>query len=152
VPDQFNIGLVKCRITYSQMVEKVEYEKYSAKEIRSLKLVDGKEISYHHKSVDRAHLHSLYEKRGAADDIIIVRNGLLTDTYYGNIALLKSGKWYTPSEPLLQGTMRSQLLAKGYIFKRKIKVEDISAYESITVFNAMINFKSITLSTEHISV
>jgi len=47
---------------------------------------------------------------------------------------------------------RSQLLAKGYIFKRKIKVEDISAYESITVFNAMINFKSITLSTEHISV
>ena len=37
------------------------------------------------------------------DEILITRNGLLTDTSIANIALFNGKEWHTPKHPLLKG-------------------------------------------------
>ncbi|MEQ8809522.1 MAG: aminotransferase class IV, partial [Imperialibacter sp.] len=66
------------------------------------------------------------------------RNGLLTDCSYTNVCFWDGSKWHTPSEPLLAGTKRASLLEKGLISERKIVVNDIKYFESVTLINAML--------------
>lgn len=70
-------------------------------------------IDYRYKSTDRKELEALYALRGNQDDVLIVRNNLLTDTSIANVALEKEGVWYTPRTPLLKGTKRALLLEQG---------------------------------------
>ena len=65
-------------------------------------------------------LNSLFQIRQDKDDILIVKNGLLTDTSIANIALYDGNDWYTPLHPLLKGTKRAELLDKG-VLKEKNK-------------------------------
>jgi 4-amino-4-deoxychorismate lyase len=44
------------------------------------------------------------------DDIIIVRNGFVTDASYANLIFRKGDEWFTPATFLLAGTMRAFLL------------------------------------------
>ena len=138
VPDQE--GLYRCRIVYGQEIETIEYLPYSPKAIRHLSVVSS-EIHYPHKYVDREALNALLDAHPDADEVIIVQNGLLTDTTIANIALYQEGKWYTPKTPLLEGTMRAKFLDKGLIFPKDIHVEELSDYTHVALMNAMIGFK-----------
>ena len=86
---------------------------------------------YKYKYLDRTHIKELYAQRGNCDDIIMVKDRMLTDSSYGNIALLKDGVWYTPSTCLLNGTRRQQLIDQGKILEADIPVVDIDQYEKI---------------------
>ncbi len=59
----------------------------------------------------------------------------LTDTSYTNIALYDGEQWFTPSTPLLRGTMRQRLLDCGLLQEREIMVSDIPNYQYISLFN-----------------
>ena len=142
--------LVKCRITYNDEIQRIEYLPYAMKQIRSLKTVEIGDLKYSHKYSDRNQLKVCFDQRGSCDDILMTKNGVLTDSYYANIALSKNGTWYTPTDPLLKGTMRSYLLSKGLIKPKKINIENVLEYESIRLFNAMISFGSIEFSTRNI--
>jgi 4-amino-4-deoxychorismate lyase len=80
--------------------------------IESLKLVEDNTISYRHKYSDRSHLLELMNMRGDCDDILIVKDGYITDTSFSNIVFFDGDKWVTPARPLLRGTMRESLLTK----------------------------------------
>lgn len=136
---------IKCRITYDDVVRKVEFETYTIRPIRSLKIVEIGAFDYRYKYANREGLKSFFDQRGDKDDILMTRNGFITDTYYANVALRKAGKWYTPENPLLKGSMRAQLLVKGEIEVTDIHVDEIKDYESISIFNAMIPFKNIVI-------
>ena len=90
-------------------------------------------------------LDSLFTRRGEADDILIVRNGLLTDTSIANIALWDGRQWHTPTRPLLKGTRRAELLDNGILTEHDIPVEKIWTYRKIRLFNAMLHFGEIEL-------
>ena len=143
-------GRVKCRVIYDENVINIEYAPYTVLPTLSLKLRHADHISYTYKTVDRAALDHLYDTKNGCDDILIVKKGFVTDTYYANVAFLKNDCWYTPSTPLLQGSMRHFLLSKGRIIKKNIPVEDIYQYESIAIFNAMIPFGEKILPTSSI--
>ena len=66
-------------------------------------------------------MNSLFQIRQDKDDILIVKNGLLTDTSIANIALYDGNDWYTPLHPLLKGTKRAELLDKGVLKEKEIK-------------------------------
>ncbi|MEQ1586872.1 MAG: hypothetical protein ABL895_13380, partial [Cyclobacteriaceae bacterium] len=89
-------GLYKTRVIYNTSILKIEVVRYVSKSVHSLKLIEHKDIAYAHKFVDRTLLTELYSQRGRAEDILIVKNGLITDTYYGNIIFKREGHWYTP--------------------------------------------------------
>ena len=145
IPNDLRQGLVKCRIVYKEDVQEITYTPYSPYIIKSLKLVESNLIDYKYKYLDRTHIRELYAQRGNCDDIIMVKDRMLTDSSYGNIALLKDGVWYTPSTCLLNGTRRQQLIDQGKILEADISVVDIDKYEKICLFNAMIGLNKSTI-------
>ena len=140
----------RCRVVYGEHIIKVEYFRYQMREVHSLKLVACDEADYQYKSSDRSQLNMLYEQRGKADDVLIVRNGLLTDTSIANVALFDGSEWYTPAYPLLKGTCRQLLLDEQKIRERDIAVTELECYTHIALFNAMIPFGKLVLETKFI--
>jgi len=138
VPPACRQGIFKCRVTYSGQVIAVDFEMYTPKVITSLKLVEDNSISYPYKFADRTSLNALREKRGSCDEILIVKNGLITDTSYSNIVFSDGLRWITPSKPLLQGTMRSYLLQLGLISEADIKPADLKRHPTARLINAML--------------
>ena len=136
-------GLFRCRLIYTPTsIEKVEYIPYNKKNIAKLKLVYDNDIEYSFKYTDRSSIDMLYEKRKDADDILIIKNGLITDTSIANIAFYDT-VWKTPSKPLLKGTTRHRLLHTEEIFETDIKVEDLPNFSKVALLNAMIDFDII---------
>jgi len=135
----------KCRITYDEKIKKVEYLTYSMKPIHSLALIEVGDLDYTHKYADRTKLEEIFDQKGDNDDILMTRNGLLTDTYYCNVSLLKEGKWYTPKSPLLQGTTRARLIKKGKIIPMDIHKDEMQEFSQLSIFNAMIPFKKLII-------
>ncbi|MCL3781370.1 4-amino-4-deoxychorismate lyase [Prolixibacteraceae bacterium JC049] len=136
-------GVFKCRIVYGREIEKVEVIPYTIRNIQSLKLIEGNNIDYSHKWVDRTAINELYENRGISDDILIVKDGLITDTSYCNVVLGNDiDGWFTPENPLLDGVMRQSLIDTGEIEERAIKVEDLSRYKYIRLINAMMPWQT----------
>jgi 4-amino-4-deoxychorismate lyase len=146
------IGLYRCRLTYdlSKSPHRIEvtYHEYKKRDISSLKLVYDDEIEYALKSTCRDGLDALYDQRGECDDVLIVKNSLLTDTTIANIAFYDSNRWVTPALPLLKGTTRERLLRDKKIFESDIAVEDLKKFSKIALMNAMVDFDIITQNTK----
>jgi len=140
-----NEGMFKCRIVYDSEVRLLEFVPYNRREIHSLKLVETDVESKPYKMEDRSGLNAAFAKRGECDDVLLVKNGLLTDTSYSNIALYDGKQWYTPRVPLLYGVNRAQLLAEEKLIEKDIKSDELMNFQRITLFNALIEFGDIEL-------
>lgn len=136
-------GIQKCRIVYGKRIEEITYASYQVREVSSLRLIADDLIDYTYKKADRKELNSLFSQRGTADDILVVKNGFLTDTSIANIALYEGNTWYTPAHPLLKGTRRAELLEKRLIVEKDIPLLKIKDYSHIMLFNAMIDWEQI---------
>lgn len=131
-------GKIKCRILYDLHTLSVEFVSYQQHEIRRLKLVEIPEgFDYRYKYADRSHIDKWYAQRGRADDILMTRDGWVTDTSYANIAFRNGDKWYTPSLPLLAGTTWKRLICEGVLIPRPIHQTDLHRFEAFRIFNAM---------------
>lgn len=143
-------GLFKCRIVYEKHSHAVEFLPYTAKPITSLKMVRADNIEYAYKFENRSDLHQLYQLREDCDDILIVKNGFITDSYYSNVILYDGADWFTPSTPLLAGTMRQYLLETGKISEAAIRVEDVRLFKKVKLINAMLGLDGPELSISQI--
>jgi 4-amino-4-deoxychorismate lyase len=133
-------GLFRCRVCYAKKIEKIEYLPYIPKPIKRLKLVSTS-IEYPYKYADRTILNDLLSRYPDADEVIIEKEGLITDTTISNLAFYKDGEWFTPQKPLLEGTMRAKLLDNGMLTPCKIKKEMLSDYTHVALINAMLGFR-----------
>ncbi len=136
-----NIGLFKCRVVYDSEIRDIRFLPYVLPRIRSLQLVEGDTIDYTFKYEDRNSLNRLFALRGSADDILIVKNGLVTDTAFCNILFFNGKQWLTPEQPLLKGTQRAALLEKEKIETAVIGVDDLHYFTRVRLINAMIRFE-----------
>lgn len=140
IPEELHTGIVKCRIIYSYCSGvKVEYERYHIRKISSLKLIHADNLDYSFKYADRSSLNALIQQKGDCDDILIVKNGYITDTSFSNVLFENASGLYTPSTCLLAGTKRKQLLDKGIIKQAEISVDNIKDYNKLYIINAMID-------------
>jgi len=147
-------GTYRCRLTYDVSREphtiNISYHRYKKRDIKSLKLIYDNDIDYSLKSICRDELDVLYSLRGECDDILIIRDSLVTDTSIANIAFFDSQRWITPASPLLKGTARARLLDEGVIFESDIYVDELKNFSKVALLNAMIDFDIITQSTKEI--
>jgi 4-amino-4-deoxychorismate lyase len=141
VPPLHETGLVRCRITFGREITGIEYLPYERRAIGSLKIVSSDSVSYPYKYSDRSKLEALYALRGRCEDILIVRKGLITDSFIANVVLWNGYEWLTPVSPLLQGTMRASLLASGKVRTEEITLEKLPSYEKIRLINAFNNLE-----------
>jgi 4-amino-4-deoxychorismate lyase len=135
--------LFKCRVIYSKSIEKIEFLPYSFRQIKTLRLVENNGIDYSNKYADRTELDNLFSQKGECDDIIIVKNGLITDSFAANLVFYDGEKWWTPDSPLLKGTKREKLLEEKTISACKIEVSDLHKYSRVGLINAMIEFDAM---------
>lgn len=135
-------GLYRCKIIYEKDILDVGYYPYKPREIKSLKIVHS-DIEYNFKYLDRSKIDSLFEKRESCDDVLIIKNGLVTDTSIANIAFFDGKKWLTPKRPLLKGTTRERLLEEKKIFEADIERKDLEKFKKFALMNAMIGFVEI---------
>lgn len=133
-------GVWRCRFLYDETGFSVEYLPYAPRTVASLRLVHDDEVSYPLKDADRSSLERLYAQRQECDDVLIVRQGRITDTTIANIALRIGGAWYTPSEPLLEGTTRARLIDEGVLIPAPLGESDLAKAEKIALLNAMTGF------------
>ena len=137
IPNGLDLGNYKCRVVYGKEIERIEFEPHLSKAIGSLKLVYSDTISYGYKSADRSALDLLFSLRGNCDDMLIVKNGCITDSYTANVFFWNGIDWYTPDTPLLPGTMRAYLLDDGSVHEERITPDDLSKFHKIRLINAM---------------
>ncbi|WP_373028622.1 aminotransferase class IV family protein [Sulfurovum sp.] len=137
-------GLYRCRILYAETLHSIDYIPYTPKKIQKLKIVSS-DIEYSLKYANRDALNALLESNKDVDEVIIEKNGYLTDTTISNIAFFDGKQWFTPEKPLLEGTMRAKLIDEGFLKTKQIKKEDLQNYSQVGLMNAMIGFKILNM-------
>ena len=131
-------GLQKARVVYDENgITERSFAPYSIRKINSIAIVEGNDISYSWKSTDRSALMRLREKAPDYDEVIIIKNGCVTDTSYTNLCFFDGKEWLTPDTPLLRGTMRQKLLDEGIIREARILKSDLNKFQSVSLINAM---------------
>lgn len=136
-------GKYKCRVEYSFELHSIEFIFYQTPSIQSLQVLQSDSIEYEYKSTKREDLDSIFEQRGLADDIIIVKNGRVTDSYFANLVFFDGKKWWTPDRPLLQGIKRQSLINLGMLKTKKIFKKDLSTFQKVSLINAMLDLGEV---------
>jgi len=139
IPDEYEKGIVKCRLVYDIEIQEVKFSVYKPRKITHLKLIETT-INYPHKSTERNQLELLKASVSSADEILIVNEGKISDTSFSNIIFKKYGLWFTPDSPLLAGVRREYLLNEGLIEEMSITPDDLNKFDSFMLINAMLDF------------
>lgn len=136
------------QFTETQII-KYQLIPYHPRVINTFKILIDNKIDYSFKYADRTQIEQLMQKKETCDDIIIIKNGEVTDCSFANLLFFDGEKWITPENPLLKGTCRARLLDQRIIVSKNISIEDIQAYSKIMLVNALLDFdetRSILIS------
>lgn len=144
IPLSCRTGLVKLRIAYGKSGKEVQFAPYEVKTIKTLKLTEIGDLDYSVKYSDRNRINLAFADRGSADDILMTKDGLITDSSYCNVVFFDGKNWFTPETPLLEGTARARLIAENKILKRPIHQSEIQNFHSFKLINAMRDFDTIS--------
>jgi len=141
IPELDQNIIYRCRFLYAREPDGFEFIPFVPRVVQKLYLVDCGDLDYSFKYSDRSALEKL--KNNIPDpelsDILLVKNGFITDTSFSNIALFDGSNWYTPSTPLLKGTKREYYIDNKIILKRNIKPADLYKYRKAKLINAMLD-------------
>lgn len=140
IPEAYTQGKVKMRIDYNEKERECRFSSYTSISLTDLKLVHSSTIAYSLKHVDRSELISLWNQRGTCQDVLIVKDGWITDSSYTNIILFDGGEWWTPDTPLLVGTCRERLIQEKKITAAPIHVDELDQFTHFQLINAMRDF------------
>ena len=142
---------IKARVVYDvNGVCETTFQTYKRREIQWLRMVEDNDICYTFKSTDRHELDHLLALRDGCDEVLIVKNGQITDTSFTNVAFFDGHKWLTPAQPLLNGTMCRWLLQCGQLTETQITPASLASFQRIMLFNAMIGAHELELPITHI--
>ncbi len=149
-PGYFGQSLTMCRVLYDKFIREIDYVNYELRSIKTIQLVTDNDVVYNHKYADRSSLDKLWHFRKAADEVLIVKEGRITDCINYNVALKSRSKWYTPAFPLLKGTARQRLMDEGQLEEEKIMIENLGDYSEIALINAMTDLGEIVVDVDSI--
>lgn len=136
IPPDAACGLFKCRVLYAGAILSVEFIPYVFRTIHRVRLVEADGLDYGYKYADRSAIAQLVTRSGC-DDIIMIRNGLVSDASSSSLVFASSEGLFTPREYLLPGTKRQVLIDSGTVSERSIRIEDIWDFDSVYFVNAM---------------
>lgn len=142
IPTDITNDVYKCKVIYADTIKDVEFRKYTPRKIEKLHLIENDEIDYSYKYLDRKMIDDLIKEncKDESEDILIIKNGRVTDTSYSNVVLFDGKEWHTPKFPLLKGTKRAKLLYDKRINEKDIMIYELKQYKEIILINAMLEF------------
>lgn len=141
---------LKCSVVYHEQILSITFTAYRQKTIDSLKLVEA-EVDYSFKFSDRSVFNTLLQEKGDCDEILIVKNGCITDTSFSNVVFSKNDQFFTPDSCLLNGTKRQQLLREKRIRETRVTIDNLHHFDIVYLINAMLEIEdNVGLSVEKI--
>ena len=143
-------GVFRCRILYNEDILSIKYIPYEERLFKRFRIVKSS-INYKYKYSDRIEIERLKAEALPCDEVIIEKDGFLTDTSIANIAFYDGNSWITPEKPILKGTMRANLLNNNQLIEENIKSEEVKHFSHFALMNAMIGFqiqKNIIIESE----
>jgi 4-amino-4-deoxychorismate lyase len=143
IPCEKKNGLYKVKVVYAKYLESVTIDSYTIKDHHKIKLLEKPEIKYDFKFLDRKILDEDFNQNADFDDVIFLKNGILTDATYSNLAFFDGKIWFTPENYLLNGVKRKALLESGIITEKKILKDNIQDFQKIAFINAMRDFEKM---------
>ncbi len=142
IPSYASKGLFKCRIEYDEYIRKIEFLPYEIKKVGTLKLVEAPYLDYSYKFINRSGINELLEHKNGCDDILMIKDGMVTDTSYANIIVRGDEDiWYTPTGFILRGTKREYLLNQGLIREVDITPASLKRYHELRLINSMLDIE-----------
>lgn len=129
--------LLRCRVDYNATHYQVGFFPYIKKSYHYFTPVVCDEINYPLKFANRHIFTKLLAQKGIADEVMIIKQGFVTDCTIGNLIFKQRGEWFTPSTPLLQGTQRAKLLAEQKVSVREIRLQSLDKFEEVRLINAL---------------
>ncbi|OYU65610.1 MAG: chorismate-binding protein [Cytophagaceae bacterium BCCC1] len=143
IPCEKKNGLYKVKVVYAKYLESVTIDSYIIKVHHKIKLLEKPNIKYDFKFLDRKILDEDFYQNADFDDVIFLKNGILTDATYSNLVFFDGNTWFTPENYLLNGVRRKALLDSGIITEKKILKDDIQCFQKIAFINAMRDFEKM---------
>jgi 4-amino-4-deoxychorismate lyase len=134
-------ALLKCRVIYGEQIEQIEFLPYFPRKIEYLQIVPADSVSYSYKFLDRSSLIKLLDGIPANTELLLLKDGLITDSTFANVVFWDGSSWLTPDKPLLAGTKRQYLLDQQIIRKKKIRPEDLKHFHYAVLINAMLDLE-----------
>lgn len=135
-----DLNCYRCRIVYSKTIESIEFIPYQSRRFKTFQIVHDDHIDYKYKYLDRSAIQKLEQSKKEADDILIIKQGFITDTSIANVAFFDGEQWITPANPLLKGTTRERLSQEGKIKSATIDLKEIKKYSKMALMNALLGF------------
>ncbi len=130
----------RVRVVYDKKIRKIEYFDIKKRKFKKFKIVSSN-IDYSYKFADRNALNALKDDK--YDEVIIIKNNLVTDTTISNLAFFDGKKWLTPKTPLLKGTKREELIQKDFLIEKDIHLNELKNFQKLAMLNAIIGFYEI---------
>jgi len=135
-------GLYRAKVVYGKngLID-CSFYIYNRKVIKTIGLIEVPELIYNYKYSNREMFKKLKDKFYEFDELLVTKNGFLTDTTIANIALLNEGNyWHTPKNALLNGTVRQRYIDLNRLIEKMIHFHDLKNYSKIATLNAMVDF------------
>lgn len=135
--------IYKLKVIYNQSDLKYEINDYSKPIINRIKLIDDDFIDYQYKFTDRNSLESLKitafgeMSERSHSEIIIIKNGMATDSSFSNLVFSKDDELITPANFLLRGTKMEKYRREKIILEKPVRATEIMNFDSIHFINAM---------------
>jgi len=140
IPEEYKTGDFRVRVVYSKYVESVEFIPVMPRVFNRFRLVFNDEIDYSCKFLDRTCFDAFNGQKNDVDEVVIVKNGFVTDTTISNLIFYDSKSWYTPDTYLLNGTMRQLLLDSGQIEECTVTEASLARFTHLMMINALLDF------------
>jgi 4-amino-4-deoxychorismate lyase len=134
IPTHLKNQTVKCSVIYGIEITDLEYDLYQIRPVNSIQMINDNEIDYSFKYADRTKLNTLFQLRFQSDDILIVKDGLITDTFYANIIFNRNEKWYSLQNPLLLGTCLESYLQENRVTPALLHPTDLPFFFGNTYY------------------
>lgn len=135
--------IYKLKVIYNQSDLEYEINDYSKPIINHIKLINDDFIDYQFKFTDRNSLELLkmaafrVMSERAHSEIIIIKNGMATDSSFSNLVFSKDDELITPANFLLRGTKMEKYIREKIILEKPVRAKDIMNFDSIHFINAM---------------
>jgi 4-amino-4-deoxychorismate lyase len=142
----------KVSVVYSNDSIDIEFAEYLKRKVTSLRIIEEDKVDYSFKFEARTKIEQLYVKRHNADDIIIIKKGLVTDSSYANLVFWDGNLWYTPKSHLLNGVKRQYYLRTGLISEKEITLKTLFDYKKVSLINSMLDLGDVEVSIDKIVV
>ena len=143
-------GTQKCRFIYDDKkyrIEIIDYHLIEPKRIGWLKIDPN--FTYPFKYYDRSFFTRIKDSYSGFNEILLVKNDMITDSTYCNLIVYAKDNWIIPQTCLLNGVERTRIISEYNFAIEPITIDEFLSAKEYKLINAMRPFEGVEARKPH---